>query len=254
MSTETLQVRVDSDLKDQVISIFREIGVDIPTAVRMFFKAVVRERRIPFELGVGEEKKAQLIGTVMEFPDRKIAKGVQHALTENGYTVYLNGPRGEDCHLWIADYLPPATRNSDGFFIENDALAARIRRELRQDPYNRQDDSIFPLLINEQQRGSNEDVIGFIPGVKKDHGYQAGYMYLPSEVLWYSNLQRSIEMVIRDFDIYGFDYPVTWQQWREIKAIADQHGVYSSGVAAEIDNWLQRVSDSADPAMTIMCI
>ena len=254
MSAEVLQVRVDSDLKDQVVSIFREIGIDIPTAVRMFFKAVVRERRIPFELGVGEEKKAQLIGTVTEFPDRKIAKGVQQALTENGYTSYLNCPRGKDCRLWIADYLPPATRDLEGFFIENDALAMRIRRELRQDPYDRQDEKIFPLLLTDQQRGNNEDVIGFIPGKAEKPGYQAGYMYLPSKILWYSNFQRCIEMVIPDFDIYGISYSIRWEQWRRIKGIADQHGIYSSGVAGEIDQWLKGASDSTDPAMTIMCI
>ena len=79
-------------------------------------------------------------------------------------------------------------------------------------------------------------------------------MYLPSKILWYSNLEFCIDAVIPDFDIYGFDYPVTWRQWREIKGIADQHGIYSSSVVAEIDDWLQGVSDASDPAMTIVCI
>ena len=40
----------------------------------------------------------------------------------------------------------------------------------------------------------------------------------------------------------------------QVKGIADQHGMYPSGVAGEIDQWLRGASDSTDPAMTIMCI
>ena len=51
-----LQIRVDSDLKEQVADIFDQIGVDIPTAVRMFFKATVREKGLPFEVAVERRK------------------------------------------------------------------------------------------------------------------------------------------------------------------------------------------------------
>lgn len=49
MSEQTIiQVRVDSELKEQVAEIYDRIGIDIPTAVRMFFKATVREGDLPF--------------------------------------------------------------------------------------------------------------------------------------------------------------------------------------------------------------
>ena len=258
MSNVVLQIRVKKELKAEVSAILQEIGVDIPTAVRMFFKAVVREKQIPFPVVTDQEmerRKAALVGMGFIVPDRKTGLEIQQKMVADGFTVHMNNPFRKEFRLLIADYLPPTTTDSDGFLIENDALAARIRRELRQEPYNRQDDSIFPLLIDEQQRGSNEDVIGFIPGKAEMPGYQMGYMYLPSKILWYSNLEFCIPKVIPGFDIYGCDYPVTWQQWQEIKAIADQHGVLSSGVAAELDHWLRNASDeSCDPAMTIMCI
>ena len=43
-----IQVRVDNELKEQVAEIYDRIGIDIPTAVRMFFKATVREDDLPF--------------------------------------------------------------------------------------------------------------------------------------------------------------------------------------------------------------
>ena len=39
-----LQIRVDSDLKEQVADIFDQIGVDIPTAVRMHHYAAARSK------------------------------------------------------------------------------------------------------------------------------------------------------------------------------------------------------------------
>ena len=43
-----IQVRVDTELKEQVAEIYDRIGIDIPTAVRMFFKATVRDDDLPF--------------------------------------------------------------------------------------------------------------------------------------------------------------------------------------------------------------
>ena len=195
----------------------------------------------------------KLTGKHLVFREKAEAKEARRTLSDAGFTAYYSGRDGVHS-VFVYDYLPPATRDSDGFFIEDDALAARVRRELRQEPYCRREDDIFPLLVDEHQRGDNQDVIGLIPGKRIGYGYREGYMYLPSKILWYSNLEFCIDAVIPDFDIYGFDYPVTWRQWREIKGIADQHGIYSSSVVAEIDDWLQGVSDASDPAMTIVCI
>lgn len=52
-----IQVRVDSELKEQATSVFDRIGIDIPTAVRMFFKAAVREQRLPFSTDVSSDTK-----------------------------------------------------------------------------------------------------------------------------------------------------------------------------------------------------
>ena len=49
MADQTMiQVRVDSELKEQAAEVFENLGIDIPTAVRMFFKATVRMQGLPF--------------------------------------------------------------------------------------------------------------------------------------------------------------------------------------------------------------
>ena len=50
MSQSTFSVRMDDVLKDQFDSLCKEFGMNMSTAINVFAKAVVRERRIPFEI------------------------------------------------------------------------------------------------------------------------------------------------------------------------------------------------------------
>ncbi|MBO7130586.1 MAG: type II toxin-antitoxin system RelB/DinJ family antitoxin, partial [Fibrobacterales bacterium] len=50
MATSVLQVRVEEELKNEAAALFEKLGIDTPTAVRMFLKRAVSERGIPFEL------------------------------------------------------------------------------------------------------------------------------------------------------------------------------------------------------------
>ena len=55
MSTEQslIQIRVDAQLKEQASDVFDKIGIDIPTAVRMFLKATLRDQKLPISTNVG---------------------------------------------------------------------------------------------------------------------------------------------------------------------------------------------------------
>lgn len=48
--SKTLQVRVEEDLRAQADGVLREIGLDVPSAVRLFLTKVVQTRSIPFPL------------------------------------------------------------------------------------------------------------------------------------------------------------------------------------------------------------
>ena len=49
MSQALLQVRIDKNLKEQTASIYDAIGIDLPTAIRMFFKRTVMVGGLPFD-------------------------------------------------------------------------------------------------------------------------------------------------------------------------------------------------------------
>ena len=50
MSTATLQIRVENNLKEQATALFDRLGLDLPTAIRIFLKKSVSENGVPFEI------------------------------------------------------------------------------------------------------------------------------------------------------------------------------------------------------------
>lgn len=54
MAQATFSVRMEEGLKEQFDELCREFGMNMSTAINVFAKAVVRERRIPFEIASPE--------------------------------------------------------------------------------------------------------------------------------------------------------------------------------------------------------
>jgi DNA-damage-inducible protein J len=77
MATTTkssVQVRLDESLKREAEIVFENIGVDAPTAIRMFFKKVVATRSIPFSLEecpyvFSAEEEAEIVNAAKESYD-----------------------------------------------------------------------------------------------------------------------------------------------------------------------------------------
>lgn len=56
MGTKNIQLRLDDGLKQNAASVLAELGLDVPTALRLFLRKVVITRSIPFRISSGEEK------------------------------------------------------------------------------------------------------------------------------------------------------------------------------------------------------
>ena len=46
-----LSIRIDDEVKEQAREVYEEIGMDLSTAVIVFLKQSVRERKLPFQPG-----------------------------------------------------------------------------------------------------------------------------------------------------------------------------------------------------------
>lgn len=49
-----VQVRIEEELKEEVIKLFNELGLDLSTAIRLFLKKSVEDKKLPFKLKVKE--------------------------------------------------------------------------------------------------------------------------------------------------------------------------------------------------------
>ncbi len=77
MSQATFSIRMDNTLKTQFEKLCSDFGMNMSTAINVFARAVVRERRIPFEIVSPEPDRAKALQaltmvrkqSVENFPD-----------------------------------------------------------------------------------------------------------------------------------------------------------------------------------------
>ena len=50
MAISVMQVRVDNELRTQATAVYEELGIDLPTAIRMFLKRSVAVNGVPFSM------------------------------------------------------------------------------------------------------------------------------------------------------------------------------------------------------------
>ena len=55
MATKAFHIRIDAKQKQRLEELFEKMGLDVPTAVRMFFRKVEVTRAIPFSIGVDQD-------------------------------------------------------------------------------------------------------------------------------------------------------------------------------------------------------
>ena len=76
------QIRISPEEKEQVFSVFRDMGISPAQAIKLFFRQVVETRSIPFPiqasahcpLGLPHVPNAKTIAAMKEFDERKNLK------------------------------------------------------------------------------------------------------------------------------------------------------------------------------------
>ncbi len=69
MTQSNISIRVDNKIKEQFDSLCNELGLNMSTAINLFVKTAIREKRIPFEISLNT-------------PNSKLVKAIED--TENG--------------------------------------------------------------------------------------------------------------------------------------------------------------------------
>ncbi len=81
MSQATFSVRMDDALKIQFETLCSDFGMNMSTAINVFAKAVVRERRIPFEItsterNISREKALNAFYALREASSKNFPEGM----------------------------------------------------------------------------------------------------------------------------------------------------------------------------------
>ena len=85
MAQTTLSIRMDENVKKQFDAFCSEVGMNTSVAINLFAKAVLRERKIPFEIAVNDDpfyseaNQARLKKSIDAFNS---GKGTLHELIE----------------------------------------------------------------------------------------------------------------------------------------------------------------------------
>lgn len=66
MANSLVQVRVDEKLKEDVTTIYEELGMDLPTAIRIFLKRSVQEKGIPFSMKLTDIQRGNKAVSAMQ--------------------------------------------------------------------------------------------------------------------------------------------------------------------------------------------
>jgi DNA-damage-inducible protein J len=75
--TTTVQARVDEALKTQADEVFRRIGMDTSTAIRMFLTKAVAVRGLPFD---ARDPALTLDGEVLDITESQLSAAIADAL------------------------------------------------------------------------------------------------------------------------------------------------------------------------------
>ena len=70
--TTNLSIRMDRELKDEADQIFNSLGMNLTTAITVFVRQAVRQKKIPFEIALypEDERKNALMREAMSASNR----------------------------------------------------------------------------------------------------------------------------------------------------------------------------------------
>ena len=158
--------------------------------------------------------------------------GDQRKDSDGGYSVRI--------YAW----LPPAIKDGEGYFVEDDALKQHIEYEQASAGITGH------FFMTDAERGDSENCLQFAGEAWDGKTFWGeDKLYITPGLLLYTNLEKAIRSVIPDFDIYGCDYMLSAEQWKKITEIANHRGGSLSLAVSELEKWA-----GANQILTIISI
>jgi DNA-damage-inducible protein J len=68
--TTNLSIRIDRDLKEEADRVFNALGMNLTTAITVFVKQAVRQKKIPFEIALYTDESHAVMQAAKEASER----------------------------------------------------------------------------------------------------------------------------------------------------------------------------------------
>lgn len=84
MASSLLQIRLDEELKSEASDLYEALGIDLPTAVRMFIKRSVMMKGIPFSMTLPKQeyKAERAVRAMQEISEAAKGNGMANMTLE----------------------------------------------------------------------------------------------------------------------------------------------------------------------------
>ncbi len=79
--TANLYARIEPDIKEQAERILEALGIPVSNAINMFYKQIILQRGIPFDVRLPHSRQMDLSCLTLEELDAEIQKGYEDSLS-----------------------------------------------------------------------------------------------------------------------------------------------------------------------------
>ena len=85
--TANLYVRIEPEVKEQAEKILDEMGISASSAITMYYKQIILQRGLPFEIRLPDSKPTVVGGMTREELDIELKKGIDSMKAGDTYTA-----------------------------------------------------------------------------------------------------------------------------------------------------------------------
>ena len=93
-----VNIKIDADIKELAIKLLDKMGLDQTTAIDMFYRQIIAERRLPFQPVVNSTLDEQITAAAL----KKSSKNVDLSLDKNG-NIIVDKKKHPDIYNWVVN-------------------------------------------------------------------------------------------------------------------------------------------------------
>jgi len=94
----TLNIKIDKSVKEKAAYLLEEMGLDHTTAIDMYYRQIITERRLPFQPSVAQTYGNQLLDLIKQ----KDIPNITLPADENGY-AYIDKEKYPQLYDWAVN-------------------------------------------------------------------------------------------------------------------------------------------------------